>query len=151
MSELARDSLVHYIHFAFIFALASMLACEIALFGKSLSRDTFNRLRVIDRWYGIMAALVILSGLSLLTFGLKPASFFLDNPVFWTKMALFVGVALLSIPMTLLLLRARTNVDGSVVFQDAEHGRLRAFLLAQVVLFALIPLCAALMANGIGR
>ena len=151
MSDLARDSLVHYIHFAFIFTLASLLACEIALFGKSLSRGSFDRLRVVDRWYGIMAGLVILSGLSLLAFGLKPASFFIHNPVFWTKMVLFVCVALLSIPMTLRLLRAPNAADGGMAFEEAEFGRLRMLLLAQVVLFAFIPLCATLMANGIGR
>ena len=151
MSILARDSLLHFVHFAFIFTLASLLACEIALFSQSMAQRTLNRLRAIDRWYGILAGLVILSGVSLLTFGVKPATYFTHNPVFWTKMALFVCVALLSIPMTVQLLKKAdgTGLDGAVTFDDGEFRRMRSFLWAQVAVFIFIPLCAALMANGI--
>lgn len=152
MGNVTRDSLLHFVHFLMIFSLASLMACEVALFAKSLSRATFNRLVLIDRWYGITAGLVIVTGLSLLFFGLKPAPFFTQNPVFWTKMALFVCVALLSIPMTVRLIRTPAAVAGAndaVTFDDAEYRRLRAFLWAQVAVFAFIPLCAALMANGI--
>lgn len=149
MSDVARDSLVHFVHFLLIFTLASMLACEIALFSQSLSRSTFDRLRMIDRWYGIVAGLVVLSGLSVLFFGLKPAPFFTHNPVFWTKMALFVCVALLSIPFTVRLIRTPDGIADVVTFEGGEFQRLRTFLWAQVGLFAFIPLCAALMANGI--
>lgn len=151
MSILARDSLLHFVHFAFIFTLASLLACEIALFAQSMAQQTFNRLRAVDRWYGITAGLVILSGVSLLMFGVKPATFFAHNPVFWTKMVLFVCVALLSIPMTMRLLKITdgTGLDGAVTFDDGEFRRLRSFLVAQVAVFIFIPLCAALMANGI--
>ncbi len=151
MSILTRDALLHFVHFAFIFTLASLLACEVALFAQTISQRTLNRLRVIDRWYGIFAGLVILSGVSLLSFGVKPASFFIHNPVFWTKMGLFVCVALLSIPMTVRLIRTPDGIglDDAVTFSDSDFRRLRAFLLAQIVVFVFIPLCAALMANGI--
>lgn len=151
MSILTRDALLHFVHFACIFTLASLLACEIALFAQSMPQRTLNRLRVVDRWYGIFAGLVILSGVSLLTFGLKPATFFTHNPVFWTKMTLFVCVALLSIPMTVQLIRKPdgTGPNGAVTFDDGEFRRLRTFLWAQVAVFVFIPLCAALMANGI--
>lgn len=151
MSSLTRDALLHFVHFLLIFSLASLLACEVALFGKSVTRTAFNRLRIIDRWYGIVAGLVILSGLSLLFGGLKPAPFFTHNPVFWTKMALFVCVALLSIPMTMRIVRVPESADAAVTFDDGEYGRLRTLLFTQVTVFAFIPLCAALMANGIGR
>lgn len=149
MSSLARDSLLHWVHFAFIFTLVSLLACEIALFGQSVSRRAFNRLRVIDRWYGIFAGLVILSGIGLLTGGLKPATFFTHNPVFWTKMALFLCIALLSIPMTITLIRTPDGTGGDDAVTFSEFGRLRTFLWLQVAVLIFIPLCAALMANGI--
>lgn len=149
MPNLTRDSLLHFVHFLMIFSLASLLACEIALFAKSIPRATFNRLAVVDRWYGISAGLVIVTGLSLLFFGLKPASFFTHNPVFWTKMALFVCVALLSIPMTVQLIRTPEGRSDVVTFDDNDYRRLRSFLWAQVAVFVFIPLCAALMANGI--
>jgi putative membrane protein len=147
----ARDALLHYAHFACIFLLASLLAGELFLFRKTLPAGMFRQLQIVDRWYGILAGLVILTGLSLLFFGLKGPAFYTHNPVFWTKMALFVIVAVLSIGPTIayLNLNSRVTADGSVILEDAEFGRIRGFLWAQVCVFAFIPLCAAFMANGL--
>jgi putative membrane protein len=148
---LTRDALLAYAHFICIFALASLLVGELAVLRKTLPGDLAQRIRAIDRWYGIVAGLVILSGLGRLFFGLKGAAFYLHNPVFWTKMALFVAVALLSIAPTVAFLRwgARQGADGAIVLDDAEYGRLRMLLWLQIGLFALIPLCAAFMARGL--
>jgi putative membrane protein len=148
---LTRDALLAYAHFVCIFALASLLVGELVLVRKTLPADLFRRLQGIDRWYGIVAGLVILSGLARLFLGVKGAAFYTHNPVFWTKMALFVAVALLSIPPTVAYLRwnARRSADGSIVLGDAEYTRLRRFLWLQIGLLAFIPLCAAFMARGL--
>lgn len=146
-----RDALLHFFHFLCIFALASILAAELVLLRQSLARDRFKQLQSIDRWYGIVAILVILSGLSLLFFGAKGSSFYSHNPVFWTKMVLIAVVAGLSAIPTIAYVRweKQLNPDGSLTLADAEYRRIRTFLWAQVWIFALIPLCATLMANGI--
>jgi putative membrane protein len=60
-------------------------------------------------------------------------------------------VAVISIGPTVTYLRwnQRRAADGSIVLDDREYRRLRALLWAQIGLFVLIPLCAALMANGV--
>lgn len=148
---IARDALLHYAHFLCIFLLASLLASEIVLFRKQLPGAMLRQLQTLDRCYGIAAGLVIVTGLLLVFFGLKGSAYYLHNPVFWMKMALFVIVALLSIPATLAFLRwnARRGEDGSVVLEDAEFGRIRSLLWGEVTVLAFIPLCAALMANGL--
>ena len=148
---LTRDALLAYAHFLCIFALASLLVGELFILRKTLPGDLVRRLQGIDRWYGIVAGLVIASGLARLFLGLKGAAFYTHNPVFWTKMGLFVAVALLSIGPTVAYVRwnARRENDGSMVLDDAEFGRLRALLWLQVVLFAFIPLCASFMARGL--
>lgn len=148
---LTRDALLAYAHFVCIFALASLLVGELIILRKTLPADVFRRLQLIDRWYGITAGLVIVSGLARLFLGIKGAAFYTHNHVFWTKMALFVIVALLSIPPTIAYIRwnARRAADGSVVLGHAEFRRLRRFLWLQVGVFALIPLCAAFMARGL--
>ena len=148
---LTRDALLAYAHFVCIFALASLLAGELVILRKTLPADLFRRLQGIDRWYGITAGLVIASGLARLFLGVKGAAFYTHNPVFWTKMTLFVAVALLSIPPTIAYVRwnARRSADGSVVLGDAEFTRLRRYLWLQVGVFAFIPLCAAFMARGL--
>jgi putative membrane protein len=151
MSPIVHDALLLYIHLLCIITLAALLAGEYVIFRKSLPKDMLRRLQLIDRWYGIFAGLVILTGLSLLFFSTKGALFFTRNPVFWTKMGLFLAVALLSIPPTLAYLKwdTRAQPDGSVLLDDAEYGRIRGFLIAQLCLFIFIPLCATLMAGGI--
>ena len=144
-----RDALLAYAHYITIFALASLLLAELAIFRKALPGDLYRRLRLIDRWYGIMAGLVIVTGLLRLNFGLKGAQFYVHNPLFWTKMA--VIVALLSIAPTIAFIKwnARKAADGSIVVDDADAARIRGFLLAQVAVFVFIPLCATFMARGL--
>lgn len=148
---LLRDALLAYAHFLCIFTLAALLVAELVILRPTLPADLARRLLLVDRWYGIVAGLVILTGLGRLYLGLKGAQFYAGNPVFWTKMALFVVVALLSIAPTVAYIRwsGRTTADGSVVLAAQELGRLRGFLWAEVIVFLFIPLCAALMARGL--
>jgi putative membrane protein len=151
MSIMERDALLHFAHFLCIFVLAALLAAEAFLLRRSLPRETVAQLQGVDRWYGILAGLVILSGLALVFFGAKGAPYYAHNPIFWTKMAIFVVIALLSIVPTVAFLRwnRRLAADGSIALAEAEYRRLRAVLWIQIGLFVLLPLCAALMANGI--
>jgi putative membrane protein len=148
---LSRDALLAYAHFISIFALASVLTGELLILRKTLPPDSFARLRSVDRWYGIVAALVIVTGLLRLNFGLKGAAFYTHNPVFWTKMALFVAVGLISIIPTVAYIRwhRRASPDGSIVLEDAELARTRGLVLLQIGLFVFIPLCAVYMARGL--
>jgi putative membrane protein len=151
MSIVVRDALLHFAHFICIFLLASLLAGEAILLRKSLPRDRVTQLQLVDRWYGIFAGLVIVTGLLLVFFGEKGAPYYAHNAIFWTKMVIFVIIALISIIPTIAYLRWNQHLaaDGSVTLDDDEYGRLRGILWLQIGLFALLPLCAALMANGI--
>ena len=146
-----RDALLHFAHFMCIFALAGLLAGEAFLLRPSLSRERVTQLQLVDRWYGIFAGLVIVTGLLLVFFGAKGATYYAHNAVFWTKMAVFVVIALLTIVPTIRFARwnAQRAADGSIVVDDGEYRLLQRLLWAQIALFALLPLCAALMANGI--
>lgn len=148
---LVRDALLAFAHFIAIFSLASLLVGELILFRKVILADAFHRLRTIDRWYGIAAGVVILTGLSRVFLGIKGASFYAHNPVFWTKMGLFVIVALLSILPTIAYVKSgdRIGTGDPITFGDAEFGRIRTLLWAQVAVFIFIPLCATFMARGL--
>jgi len=148
---LTRDALLAYFHFMCIFGLASVLLGELFLLRPVLPGDLFRRLRLIDRCYGIIAGLVIVSGLLRLNLGLKGVPFYTGNPVFWTKMGLFAIVGLLSIVPTVAYLRwnGRCSDDGSIVLPQAEFARIRWFLWLQIAVFVFIPLCAVFMARGL--
>lgn len=151
MPVMVRDALLHFAHFVCIFALAALLVAEALLLKKALRSDDVAQLQTLDRCYGIVAGLVVVTGLLLVFFGTKGASYYAHNPIFWIKMALFASVALISIVPTVAFLRwnRRRGADGSVALDDAEYRRLRALLGVEIGLFVFIPLCAALMANGI--
>ncbi len=151
MSIMVRDALLHFAHFICIFVLASLLAGEAIVLKQSLSRDGIAQIQTIDRWYGIAAGLVIVTGLGLVFFGAKGSAYYAHNSIFWVKMALFVTIALISIIPTVAFLRwnRRKGADGSILLDDAEYRRLRALLRVEIGLLALLPLCAALMANGL--
>lgn len=148
---LLRDALLAYAHFICIFLLASLLIGELLLWRRTLPADLFGRLQIVDRGYGISAGLVIVTGLLRLNLGLKGAQFYVHNPVFWTKMGLFVIVALLSIAPTIIFVRlgARRGPDGAVAIDNAVFQRVRSLLWAEVAVFAFIPLCATFMARGL--
>jgi len=149
--RLVEDAILAYAHYICIFALASVIIAELVLLRKTMLPDLARRLRAIDGGYGIIAGLVVVSGILRLTLGLKGAQFYIHNPVFWTKMGLFVIVGLLSIAPTIAYLRwnKRAAPDGSIVLEDAEFSRLRMLLWAQIIVFAFIPLCAVFMARGL--
>lgn len=151
VSIMVQDALLHFAHFICIFALAAMLAAEVVLLKQTLPRERVAQMQGIDRWYGIVAGLVILTGLGLVFFGAKGSAYYAHNPIFWAKMVIFVAIALISIVPTAAYLNwnKRLAADGSIVLEAAEYARLRRLIWIQVALFVLLPLCAALMANGV--
>ncbi len=151
MSIIERDALLHFAHFICIFLLAGLLAGEAFVLKKSLSREGVAQLQGIDRYYGMSAGLVIITGLLLVFFGAKGSAYYAHNAIFWVKMAIFVTIALISIAPTRAFLQwnRRQTADGSIVLDHAEYRRLRTLLGVQIGLFVFLPLCAALMANGV--
>ena len=67
-------------------------------------------------------------------------------------MALFAGIALLSVAPTYLYIvwRRRVRADPSFRPPADDIAQLRRVLYVEAGLFALIPLCAAAMARGYG-
>lgn len=146
---LLRDALLAWTHFATIFVLIGALAGELVLYRRALSAVLLRTLARVDALYGIAAGAVIASGLARVFFSLKGPAYYAHNPVFWTKMGLFVAVALLSIAPTIHYRRLLASAQNEVVIDAPGYARTRALLIAQTVLVFAIPLCAAIMARGL--
>jgi len=146
-----QDALLAYAHFALILTLAALLFAEVALYRQSISTDTLTLLARLDGAYGACAGLVVASGLSRLFWGAKGAQFYIHNPVFWTKIGLFLIVALLSIPPTIHYIKLRNANKGadSIAIDVASYRTMRRLLIAECCILFLIPLFATLMARGI--
>ena len=96
---------------------------------------------------------MLATGTARVFFGAKGVGFYVGNPVFWTKVALFIAVALVSIKPTFAFAhwrRAARDAAGYSVPPGAVQSA-RRLVLVELHLLALIPLAAVLMARGIGH
>ena len=149
------DLLLAIVHHLLAFGLAAVLAAEWVLLrtawsGAGLSGAALRRLQGLDRHYGAMAALLIIIGVLRVIYGGKGPDFYLASYAFWTKMAAFGGVGLLSIVPTVRILGwgRQANADAGYAVAPEDARALRPWLLAEAALFALIPVFAAMMARG---
>jgi putative membrane protein len=146
------DLLLAILHHLLVFSLAAILAAEALLLMGEVAGSRLGRLAAIDGFYGMNAGLVILVGIARVVFGLKGWEFYVYNWSFWAKMAAFAGVALLSIVPTRRILSWSRKAAGTPDFSApaAELASVRRFIRAQMIVFTLIPVFAAMMARGYG-
>ena len=146
------EVLVVYLHIVAMILIAVFLAIEYLVCVPGLARERVKLLARIDLLYLIAAVLALATGVTRLVWYGKGAVFYLHNPVFYLKLALFVAIGLISIPPTIQYLRwmRLTKTSAGAVAADFEVLRSRRYVLVELVLFALIPLLAVLMARGIG-
>ena len=149
---MTTDAWLAIAHHLAVFGVAAVLVAEWTLVRPGIEPDEVRRVARIDAAYGALAGAVLLAGASRVVWGVKPADFYLENPVFWFKMAAFATVGLLSIRPTLRFLRWRRAADTDEQAPAATEvmAAQRAIRL-QLTVFAAIPVLAALMARGIGR
>jgi putative membrane protein len=140
------------LHHLGIFTLASTIAAELAIVSSNMDARTIARLAKIDMGYGLAAAFVVLAGVSRVIWGAKGYEYYIANHVFWTKMALFVVVGLLSIRPTMRTIVWSRQSRADAAFRPAisDVARMRAYLWAEAAFFLAIPVAAAAMARGYG-
>lgn len=146
------EVLVVYLHLAAMILIAVFLALEYLICVPGLARERVKLLAGIDLSYLIAAILALATGVARLVWFGKGAGFYLHNPVFYIKLALFVAIGLISVPPTMQYLRWMRilKMGAGAVAADFEVLRARRYVLVELVLFAFIPLLAVLMARGVG-
>jgi putative membrane protein len=140
------------LHHLGIFTLAATIAAELVVLTLTVDAAAIRRLARVDMGYGIAATAVVIFGVLRVIYGAKGYEYYLVNHIFWTKMALFVVVGLLSIPPTMRYLAWGRQLRTDPAFRPAlaEVARMRAFLWAEAAFFLAIPVAAAAMARGYG-
>jgi putative membrane protein len=146
------DWILACLHHLAVFSFAAVLAAEIALMSVELTAKSMRRISGVDIWYGALAGAVIVFGAARVIWGAKGYEYYLANHIFWTKMALFLAVGLLSIPPTLRYLAWGRSLKANPAFLPAgpEAARVRRYLWIEAALFLCIPIAAAAMARGYG-
>ena len=140
------DILIRYLHLGAVLVLAGTLIIENMAMAPHISREDLRNLLKVDAAYGLSALVVLACGLTLWFTGAKPSDFYSGNPIFHAKLSLFVVVGLLSIYPTVFLLRHRKSEAETL---EVPAG-VRRVLRVELVLLAIIPVLAFLMARGVG-
>ena len=107
---------------------------------------------MVDLIYGISAAIVLITGL-LRWFAVgKGAEFYTKNPMFHTKVTLFVIIVILSIFPTIKIMKWSRQVKRGEEPDASEKvvKKQLMFIRIELLLLALIPLLAVMIARGIG-
>ncbi len=134
-------------HILFILTMAASLSAELALINGKVQRGTIKRLFVIDGIYGFSSILVLAAGF-ILWFGVGKDAQYYHNFVFYTKVILVLIIGILSIPPTVFYFK---NRKGDMAEEVYIPSHVKRFVIAELVIFALIPFLATTMAQGIGR
>ena len=146
------EVLVVYLHYAAMTMISVFLAIEYLTCVPGLAREKVKLLARVDLLYLIAALLALATGAARLVWFGKGPGFYLHNPVFYLKLALFAAIGLISIPPTMQYLRWMRlfKTESAAIAAEFEVLRARRYVLAELVLLAFIPLLAVLMARGIG-
>lgn len=140
-----------YLHFVSILALAGLLAAEFFLCNEHLQPGHVRLLVRIDAGTLVAALAALVTGIIRFGWFAKGTAFYLGNPLFYVKIALFIAIGLISIVPTMQFQRwNRALREGQArVLSGKDIARVRRLLALELTLFALMPLAAVMMARGI--
>lgn len=146
------DAALAYLHFASIMLLTAFLVSELCLCTPRLRLEQVPMLARLDLLYLIAAVAALASGALRVFVTAKGTGFYLGNPVFYIKLALFLAIGLVSISPTVQFLRWRRALDAGEqpVLHTDDIRTARRYIWLELALLAFIPLMAVLMARGIG-
>lgn len=144
MNELV---LVRYLHFIGLFLVVGTVFAEAVMLKKVLKRSVIQTVFKIDGIYGLSALIVVGAGLYL-WFGIgKPADYYSANPIFITKVVLFLVVGILSIWPTVFYFK---NRKGSIDDEVNVPSYISFILKVELFILFIILLLATSMAQGVG-
>jgi putative membrane protein len=95
---------LHYLSLGLIFA---ALSTELFTLKQDLTNRDGWRILIADTIYGIAGIAVLVTGILRVLYYAKDASYYMEQPVFWAKMGVFIIVGTLSLYSTFSFVIAR--------------------------------------------
>src|SRR5262249_3384769 len=150
--DMMADLTFAVLHYILIFALVGILGAQAALVHEGMDGTQANRVAVLDRGYGAAAGFLLVVGFLRVFYGAKGAAFYLQNPVFWAKIAAFALIAALSVPptITFIIWQRRARKEPGFRLAAADVRGVQRLIVAQAAVLLVIPLPAGMMARGYG-
>jgi len=146
------DLLAAVAHHLLIFALAAILAFELAVVQLEMAPTQVLRLARVDIWYGFVAAAILIVGFLRAVYVAKGWAYYSMNYFFWAKIATFAAIGILSIVPSINIIRWKRDAQkfpASVPCLE-DVVLVRRLLWLEIMGFALMLVFAAAMARGHG-
>ncbi|MGB3469020.1 MAG: DUF2214 family protein [Cyclobacteriaceae bacterium] len=142
------DIIIKYLHFLGILGVFSSIFYELIEIKSILPRAKVTTLAKIDGLYGLTTLIVLATGFTMWFWVGKPAEFYSDNLIFYTKIGIFTLVGLASIYPTVFFAKHKKGEPEDMV--NIPAGVIILIRL-EMVLILTLPLLATTMARGIGN
>jgi len=141
-----------FLHHLAAFGLVAALAVEFILIRGELNLGTARKLQRIDMVFGLSSGVVLVVGLLRVFYFEKGASYYFHSAPFIAKLSLFVIVGLLSIyPTVEFASWGKSLKQGQMpVLTGRKIASIRSIIHWELAAVAVMILCAALMAKGVG-
>ena len=151
-SDSLISAFVAYVHYLGIILCFGALLYERMFLKVDLNKKEVINMVVADVIYGIAGLAIIITGILRVKYFGQGGEFYLNNPIFWFKVSVYVIVGLLSLyPTTTYILWAiPLSKNERPVISDNIVKRFKFIISTELTCFAMIPFFATLMARGIG-
>jgi putative membrane protein len=120
-------------------------AKNLLLHQKPVSLQHIRRCKIADRVSGTAAGFMVLSGIGLLYASDKGYAFYVDNVLFWVKLAILILASALIIRTKIFFYDAFKRDDGVVV---KVPNQIRGILILDLLGLVVMSFLGALMASG---
>lgn len=146
------ESILAYLHIAAILTIVVFMTSLAALCRpKWFNAEVVRRLTRVDQIYWGAWVAVVATGAARMIWGFKGLAWYAGQPLLWAKIALFVVIALLTLPASRELWRWRRELDATGALPAMERvDAARRWVMIAAHLFLLIPLAAVFLARGVG-
>jgi len=159
------SALLAYLHTLSMIALGTMLVTMMLTFDLLQEREGFRRFWVLSLGVATAAAIALFSGIALVIWTNHGSAFYLHNPVFYIKLAMFVAMLLVAVtPARIIIQWYRDATTGVATTGDIETDApgtgaivdtglvplVQRYVVFELILLLVIPLAASLAARGIG-
>ena len=146
------SALLAFLHHLAAFVVFAALMVELVLIKVQLTAASARSVLRMDAVYGAAATVLLIVGFLRVFYTEKGAPYYFHSTAFIAKITLFAIVGLLSIYPTLQFMgwRKALKAQQVPVLEEARRRTIRMVIHAELTLLAIIMLCAALMARGLG-
>ena len=146
------EIIIAYLHFIGIMLLMGSLITEHVMLKPNITKGQIKSLAMVDLIYWLSATLVLITGLLRWFMVGKGAEFYTKNPMFHTKVTLFVVIAILSIFPTMKIIKWNRQIKRGEEpdIDEKQVKKQLMFIRIELLLLAIIPLLAVMISRGKG-